>query len=132
MSYKKQELLNLRGHLGWPLGWPHHFIFLCCDFCFVCFRSVSNPEPNIGCVSNPEPNIACVSNPEPNIACVSNPEPNIACVSELPFLDCTFVFSQVYLTYNLTMTRKGCQTNLKQSRKTDDYANIYSLIITTI
>ena len=23
------------------------------------------------------------------------------------------------------MTRKGCQTNLKQSRKTDDYAKIY-------
>ena len=45
MSYKKQELLIIRVHLGSLHGLggvrvAHDFSFLCCVFCFVCLRPV--------------------------------------------------------------------------------------------
>jgi len=46
VSYKRQELLALRGRLGSSpvfggVRVAHHFSFLCCVFCFVCLRPVS-------------------------------------------------------------------------------------------
>jgi len=64
VSYKRQELLILREHLGLPpvFGWvcvAHLFSFLCCVFVFCCLRSVSFV-------------------------------PNVASVYELSILDCLF------------------------------------------
>jgi hypothetical protein len=52
VSYKKQELVALRGRLGSPSGFgsvsvAHLFIFLCCVFYLVCLRPVAL-APHVG------------------------------------------------------------------------------------